>query len=70
MGDYRLKATGQQEQFALLLKDIEVFNLQLFLAEYYELIRIIVYYWELNRAGTNRIGLYDYFSRIIVKKIE
>lgn len=56
MGDYRLKATGQQEQFALLLKDIEVFNLQLFLAEYYELIRIIVYYWELNRAGTNRIG--------------
>nr|DAU93222.1 MAG TPA: hypothetical protein [Caudoviricetes sp.] len=27
-------------------------------------------YWELNRAETDRIGWYDYFSRIIVKKIE
>nr|DAZ64133.1 MAG TPA: hypothetical protein [Caudoviricetes sp.] len=25
----------------------------------------IVYYWELNRAGTDRIGWYDYSSRII-----
>nr|DAT72481.1 MAG TPA: hypothetical protein [Caudoviricetes sp.] len=29
-----------------------------------------MYYWELNRAETDRIGWYDYFSRIIVKKIE
>lgn len=31
---------------------------------------IIAHCWELNRAGTDRIGWYDYFGRIIVKKIE
>lgn len=36
--DYRLKATDQQEQSALLVKNIEVFSLRLFLVERYELI--------------------------------
>ena len=38
--DYRLKATDWQEQVVLLVKDIEVFNLRLFLVEYYGLIKI------------------------------
>nr|DAG61533.1 MAG TPA: hypothetical protein [Caudoviricetes sp.] len=29
-----------------------------------------MHFWELNREGTDQIGWYDYFSRIIVKKIE
>ena len=35
--DYRLKATDKQEQFSLLVKNIEVFSLRLFPVEWYEL---------------------------------
>lgn len=36
--DYRLKAADQQERFALLVENIEVFSLRLFLVERYGLI--------------------------------
>nr|DAL35403.1 MAG TPA_asm: hypothetical protein [Caudoviricetes sp.] len=38
--DYRLKATDQQKQSVLLVKNIEVFSLLLFLVKYYGLNKI------------------------------
>nr|DAU19837.1 MAG TPA: hypothetical protein [Caudoviricetes sp.] len=38
--DYRLKATDQQEQSALLVKNIEILDERLFLVQCYELIEI------------------------------